>query len=107
MKSAKIRSVLSLWMAFILLLPAFIKAGHHHETFIYSLADGKIIHETHEKCAVCNFEFSVFQAWDSKVVFEKNEITANFICLSVGFHFSDLSRYTFLLRAPPGFANIV
>jgi len=107
MKSAKIRSALSLWMAFILLLPAFIKAGHHHESFIYSQTDGKIIHETHEKCAVCNFEFSVFQARDSKVVFEKNEIAVYFICPAVHSHFSDLSRYSFLLRAPPVFTNIV
>lgn len=57
------RLVKPLWAVLLLslfLLPQVEKAMHHHSHEDFSIEGVQTIHKLAEKCAICEFEFSVF-----------------------------------------------
>ncbi len=83
--------------------PLLVKSTHfhhyNHDSAHYGT--GKYIHEFHEKCAVCNYEFSVFypgEEFEDSLQLEPPYI--NIQCI-LPVHFPGTLPYTFLLRSPP------
>ena len=102
----QLKNIVSALMVLVLFLPSAIKLEHHHEHYNYPVKSGKIFHPTHEKCVACSFEYSVFLSEELEITSSKAELLIDSYnncyipCL-----YSDLSNYSFSLRAPPAFAN--
>jgi len=98
---------MAIFMVVILLLPTAVKIEHHHDHFICHAHNEKHFHDHHEKCPVCNFEFSVFCAADPKIRPANAALNTVYIAPLYNFIFPDYSKYSFLLRAPPISTNSI
>jgi hypothetical protein len=101
----KLRNSISLLMVVILLTPSIVKLEHHHVHFVCNAKTEKHIHTHHEKCLICNFEFSFYFLTKIKLLSKKTELKDGYNKIPYNSYNSDSSEYSFLLRAPPLFAN--
>ena len=92
-------------MVLILLTPSIVKLEHHHEHFFCHATTEKHLHNYHEICPICNFEFSIVLFSKAIISFTKLELVAIYINRYTGGHFTNRPQYSFLLRAPPSFTN--
>ena len=97
----RLRKIVSVILLLALMLPAIVKFEHHHEHFLCKAKNEKHLHEEHEKCAVCSFEFSVFASDASSISFEKEKYPDKYCNNYSSINYSTQSKYSFLLRAPP------
>ena len=85
----------------VLLLPSIVKLEHHHEHYAYNVTNEKHQPVLQDNCPICNFEFSVFISSNGNTDLQ-NESPLSFYCNNYNSHHnSNLSQYSFLLRAPP------
>ncbi len=94
-------NIISIFLLIVFLLPSFVKLEHHHEHERYTDNKDSRIKLTHEKCFVCNFEFSIFSSNSPIFLFKPETQDYNY---SSNFHpqlFYNHLEYSFLLRAPP------
>jgi hypothetical protein len=97
----KLRNIVSLLLIVFLFTPSLVKLEHHHDHFECKTKTEKHIHDHHEKCQICSFDFSIFM---SEAFFSLLENPISFgvyindykVC-----NFSSTPDYFFLLRAPP------
>jgi len=82
-------------------MPSGIKLTHHHENHACNAKSEKHLHQAHEKCAVCDFEFSIFTSDIDSKVFQTNQPVDNYSDIYHSADFSSYCGYFFLLRAPP------
>jgi hypothetical protein len=102
----KLKNTVSILVVVMLFLPSIIKIEHHHDHFDYPVKSGKFFHHAHEKCPVCSFEYPVFLSENIHPAIAKAELlTDTYNNCYTHCHFSDLSNYSFSLRAPPLFIN--
>lgn len=96
-----IRSVLSLMMAIIFMMPLLVKMEHHHDPFVCHADSEKHLHEHHDDCAICHFEFSLFNRPDDTILPAK----AIRLCSQVAEAYQSFvpsgTAHTFFLRGPP------
>jgi len=97
----KFKNIASLLLLLVFLLPSIVKLEHHHEHFECKAKNEKHYHVLHEKCAVCNFEFSVFSSDFENIVLSKEQPLDKYCNNYKSVNYSTLSKYSFLLRAPP------
>lgn len=97
----KLKNIASLLILLVFLLPTIVKQTHSHEVFICNAKHEKHLHVAHEKCTVCNFEFSVFSSNKEYFDIKKEEHTDNYAVSYQSIYQSSNSSYSFLLRAPP------
>jgi len=102
----KFNNISAVFLIMVFLLPSLIKLEHHHESTTCHEKNEKHLHTLHEKCAICSFEFSVFIDDDNTVISSRSELVDNFCTSLYNSEYSDLPLYSFLLRAPPVFANL-
>jgi hypothetical protein len=100
----KIKIVLSLFMLAVLLSPSVIKLDHHHDLYIIP-GPGNQLTVTHERCAVCSYEFSLFLSDDMAKDAGRVEVIGKDYPLYETRHYISISEYNFLLRAPPFFLS--
>lgn len=100
----KIKIVLSLFMLAVLLWPSVLKLDHHHDFYTVPAA-GNQLAETHEKCSVCSFEFSIFLPDDAAITSGHVEEVRREFPLYDKRHYISVSEYSYLLRAPPAFLS--
>jgi len=91
----------SLLLLLVFLLPSLVKLMHHHKRFECKSESGMHYHSIQEKCAICNFEFSVYSSEFENIVLRKKQPLAKYHNHYKSVNFSTLSKYSFLLRAPP------
>jgi hypothetical protein len=103
--NSKGRNIASLLLLLVFLSPTIIKLEHHHEQFICNAKNEKHLHESHEKCAVCSFEFSVFSSSSSPAAIAKDKPLEAYHNHYRSQGFSILSQFSFLLRGPPVSVN--
>ena len=97
----KFKNIASLLLLMAFLLPSVIKLEHHHQYIDHLAKDEKHFHEFHEKCSICDFEFAVFLSSDEKIVLPK-ENPKDYYSNNYNSHYNyNITRYSFLLRAPP------
>jgi hypothetical protein len=103
----RLRNIISLLMVVVLLAPSLIKLEHHHAHFVCNEENEKHIHTYHEKCLVCSFEFSVFSLTKTELLSCKAKLIDGYNKPAYNSYYCDCSNYSFLLRAPPLFANSI
>jgi hypothetical protein len=98
----KFKNIISLLLLLVFLLPTIVKLGHHHGHFIYKEKIEKNTQVLSEKCGICDFEFFVFLS-DYEIIDLHNEISLAKYCNNYDCsYYSNLSQFSYLLRAPPG-----
>jgi hypothetical protein len=97
----KLKNSISLLLVLVFFLPTIVKLEHQHEHTECTTQNARHYHEFHEKCAICEFEFSIFLADSWELAFEKENPEAIFFNNYESVYSSCLSQYSFLLRAPP------
>ena len=97
----KLKSVFSVFFLLFFLLPSLVKLEHHHEDFKCKAINEKHIHVHHEKCVVCNFEFSVFFSDVASIYCQKENPIDYFRNNYDSLYYSNLSQFSFSLRGPP------
>lgn len=97
----KFKNITSLILLLVFLLPSIVKLDHHHDSFVCKAKKEKHYHVFHDKCSVCNFEFSVFSTEPENILLQK-ELPADKFCNNYrSVNYTNFSKYSFLLRAPP------
>jgi hypothetical protein len=98
---SKFRNIVSLTLLLVFIFPSIVKLEHHHEHFICKAKNEQHLHEFHENCFVCNFEFSVFSSDHDEIVIQneqpEDKYTNNYSLV----HYTNHAGYSFSLRAPP------
>ena len=97
----RIKSLASLLLLLFFVFPTIIKLEHHHEHFVCHAKNEKHLHESHEKCAVCSFEFSVFSSDAATFNLPRDKPSDTYGNDYRSQVFSNLSQFSFLLRGPP------
>ena len=98
----KFKSVISIFLLAAFLLPSFIQFDHKHElTRLCTDKSEKHIHVINEKCAICSFEFSLFTPGIENLSLLNNDPSDTYNNTYNSLFLSGLSRFSFLLRAPP------
>lgn len=96
-----LNKITSLLLLLVFLLPSIIKLEHHHEDIIYKAVHEKQFNVFHEKCAICNFEFSAYMMTFNNSDFQKENPLDNYSNKYNSKDHSNRSQFSFLLRAPP------
>jgi len=97
----KFKNIVSLLFLIAFLLPSIVKLEHHHQHFECNAKSEKHFHELHEKCSICNFEFTVFLSDIENVDLQKENPIDHYSNNYISLPNYNLSQYSFLLRAPP------
>lgn len=97
----KLKKIASLLLLMVFFLPSIVQLTHHHEHFECKAKNEKHYHKLHEKCAVCDFQFSVFSNDFFEVVVPKQQHSIQYCNNYSSVNYSTLSKYSFQLRAPP------
>jgi hypothetical protein len=97
----RFKNITSLMLLAVFLLPSIIKFSHHHEHLDCNAENENQYQDYHSKCAVCNFEFSVFSLDYQIIVLQKSLPTVEYLNNYCSLKDSPFSKYSFLLRAPP------
>jgi hypothetical protein len=88
----------------IFVFPITVKSIHYHgEVFICKAKTEKHFHKLHDKCSVCNYEFSLFSKNHNNRTFYKDQIIDGYINHYQSSYYFKSAYLAFLLRAPPFF----
>ncbi|MFA6403790.1 MAG: hypothetical protein WCX31_19495 [Salinivirgaceae bacterium] len=85
----------------VFLMPSVVKFEHHHESFICNAKHEKHYHVYHEKCEICNFEFSAFSSGFDTFDLPNHQPLDSYVNHYTSRYSSALSQHSFLLRGPP------
>ncbi|MBN2635791.1 MAG: hypothetical protein JXR61_05935 [Prolixibacteraceae bacterium] len=97
-KNKNVLSVLVLW---VFLFPTIVVLEHHHEIFSCDAQGEQHLHQYHQKCDICNFEFQVFEKTPENICFRIEQVVVDFYDKHNSHHCFNPAKYSFLLRAPP------
>lgn len=97
----RFKNIISLLLLTVFLLPSLIKLSHHHDHIECYPKNENQYHEYHTKCAVCNFEFSVFSLEFENIVLQNILPVTGYLNNYCPVIYSTFNKYSFLLRAPP------
>lgn len=103
----KFKNIGSSLLLLVFLLPSIVKLEHRDENFECKAVNENHLHILHEKCVICNFEFSVFLSDFEDLDFQKEKPLEYFCNNYDSVYFSNLSQFSFLLRAPPILTNSI
>ncbi len=103
----KFKNIASLLLLLVFLLPSIVQLEHHHKHFIYKAKNEKQYLVFQEKCGICNFEFSVFSSDFENIELQKDKPLDKYCNNYSSLYYSNISDYSFLLRAPPVFTSII
>jgi len=85
----------------VFIFPSIVKIKHHHNHLLSSTKNEKQRPVFHEKCAICNFEFSVFLTGTKQIELCKENPPVHYCNNYHAIYYSNLPCFSFLLRAPP------
>jgi hypothetical protein len=97
----KLKNIASLFLLLVFLFPTIVIIEHHHEQNTCNAKNEKHYHNLHEKCGICSFEFSLFSSENENIVLLNEKPLDNYFNNYTSLYYSNLSEYSFLLRAPP------
>ena len=96
-----LRNSISIFLLWTLLFPTIVKVEHNHELFSCDAKSEQHIHQFHQKCDICTFEFPVFETTQNNICFKVEQIVTDFYDKHNSPNLFNSSKYSFLLRAPP------
>ncbi len=85
----------------VFLLPSIVKLEHHHEHNDCSSTNGDHYQEFHDKCAVCDYDFSVIFMDFIDIEIPKAEQLSQYLIDDLPVNDSTPAQYLYLLRGPP------
>ena len=97
----RVKNVLLFSLLFSFFLPSIVKIAHHHEHFFCTAHNENHIHKYHENCVICNFQYSTFlneKFWYKEF---KTALNGFYNPVFISCNYRDISKFSFLLRAPP------
>jgi len=97
----KFINITSLLLLLVFLMPTIIKFEHHHVHLTSNVKNDKHYPEFKEKCAICDFEFSVFSSEVVIIDLQKEQYFDTYCNNYSSFSYSKHSIHSFSLRAPP------
>ena len=97
----KFISITSILLLLVFLLPTIVKLEHHHKHFVCKAKDEKHNQVFQDKCAICNFEFSIFLSSVENIDLQKENPLDSYCNNYNSRYNSNLFQFSFLLRAPP------
>lgn len=104
----KLKNSLSFLLVFILLTPMlgqlFDEAFHDHHKGEIPTQEENHFNHFHKKCPIPDFQLSLFSLQQIDNETEKIEYSDFLIVPIQSHYFSDKSKFSFLLRAPPSLA---
>jgi hypothetical protein len=95
------KNIISLLFLSVFLLPSIVKFEHHHDQVLLKVNNENHIPVFRDKCPICNFEFSVFLSSAENIDLPKEIPLDNYCNNYYSRYNSNLSQFSFLLRAPP------
>ena len=105
----KTKKIISLLMIFVFIIPLTVKSldgfFHHHHHSEHNSKFEYQFHDHHEKCPILSYELSLSSLNDTTVEIAKTYYCDGFIINYTSSYYSNNSKYSFLLRAPPYFLN--
>ncbi|MBL7965404.1 MAG: hypothetical protein JNK09_00280 [Prolixibacteraceae bacterium] len=96
-----LKHITSILLLAVFLWPSVVKLEHHHSHCEEHSCCGSSFDTEHEKCEVCNFEFSVFTDQVVDLCLPSVRLVGTDVILPVSGKYSGQSNYSFLLRGPP------
>ena len=90
----------SVVLLIVFLLPSIVKLQHHH-SFEVTALNSKNSTVLSSNCPICNFEFSIFISDTENFNLQTQNLTDNYFNDYNSRYNSNLSQFSFLLRAPP------
>jgi len=105
--TGKFKNIIPFTLLLVFLLPSIVKLTHHYELTECKVHKENNYHVPHERCPICDFEFSIFLAGTWEIDFQEEHPLAYFCNNYDSVFFSDPSQFSFLLRAPPVIANSI
>lgn len=97
----KYRHIIAWAFLLAFLLPSAIKMEHHHDRVAGRAESADRSAEFHEKCAVCDFEFSLFSVASSYIPQSVALILDGYVAKCIACIYVNPLEYSFSLRAPP------
>jgi hypothetical protein len=97
----KYNNITSLLLLLVFLFPSIVRLDHHHEQFKCDAKNEKHYHISHEKCGICNFEFSVFSSVNIDNELQRQPPSDRYCNNYSSVYFSPHTQFSYLLRAPP------
>jgi hypothetical protein len=97
----RFKNITSLLLLLVFLLPSIVKVEHRHENFECKAKNDKHYHTLHERCVICNFEFSVFLSKSENIDLQKENPLDNYSNNYNSRYNSNFSLFSFSLRGPP------
>ncbi|MDP2722294.1 MAG: hypothetical protein Q8O72_06030 [Bacteroidales bacterium] len=97
----KFRHIISVFFLVAFLLPSVIMFEHHHQYDNGSADSHENIHEFHQNCLICQFEFSVFHADIEYFEIPKEAPEDSYSNQYSFVPYSNLLTFSFQLRGPP------
>lgn len=88
-------------------MPSIVKLEHHHDHTKLKAGYEIQFNSLHEKCAICNFEFSFFLTGIKKIELLKENPLVNYCNKYHSVYFSNLPHFSSLLRAPPCLTKLI
>ena len=95
------KNITSLFLLLVFLLPSIVKLEHHHKHSISFSKEEKKNLVFHDNCGICNFEFSIFISGIENIDLQNENPPDSYSNTYISEYNSNLSLYSFLLRAPP------
>ena len=102
----KFKNSTTLLLLLVFLLPSIVKLEHHHENTQYKAHHAEHYHVYHEKCYICEFEFSVFLADTREMDLQEENPLVEFCNHYESVNLTDQSQFSFLLRGPPSLQRV-
>jgi hypothetical protein len=99
--TGKLKKITSSLLLLVFLLPSIVKLEHRHDNFVCKTINEKHYHSLHERCVICNFEFSVFLSRSGNIDLQKENPLDNYSNNYNSLYYSNLSQFPFSLRGPP------
>lgn len=95
------KNIISLVLLLVFLFPSIVRFEHHHEHFRCNAKTEKHYHVSHEKCGICNFDFSVFSTVNIDIELQRPTPSDKYCNNYTSVYYTAHTQFSYLLRAPP------
>ena len=97
----RFKNIASFLVVLSLLAPSAIKLSHKHDHHFCTAKNESHLHKMQGECAVCDFVFSIFLKDEPAISSSNIALTDIYVNSYEQVPCSRISKYSFLLRAPP------
>jgi hypothetical protein len=97
----QLKNISFIMLVLVFLAPSIVKFEHHHKEFHCNAKNEKHFHNYHEKCNICQFDFSLFTNNESVSYTKTQTLSDSYTNQYTSVTIANYSEFSFLMRAPP------